>query len=172
MNHSTPTRSAHQTHEELADGIVAVRDLPGWIRDHASLPQISYVDQFSADASDSTASPEQWARAMFGDVPNPGETLIWRGLLGLRLSKGKSSETVAGWQISERGTDWIRLESASWFLSANLIVRHSHGTVSLATLVSYDRFPANIVWSALSAVHRRLAPGLVRGAVATVQDQG
>ena len=36
---------------------------------------------------------------MFGSVPSPAERLIWRGLLGLRLARGRSPATVGGWRI-------------------------------------------------------------------------
>jgi hypothetical protein len=115
------------------------------------------------------AAPQQWARAMFGDVPNPAELLIWRGLLGLRLSRGRSPDTVAGWRIGRFGDDWIRLEAASWFLTGNLVVLARDGRVSLATFLRYDRPLGRVVWPPLSAVHRRLAPGLLDTAVARIR---
>ncbi|SCF87463.1 DUF2867 domain-containing protein [Streptomyces sp. Cmuel-A718b] len=124
----------------------------------------------SAGAGTGTgATAELWARALFGDVPDPVERLIWQGLLGLRLSRGRSPGTVAGWRIAERGEDWIRLEAASWFLTGNLVVRAADGQVSLGTFLRYDHPLARAVWPPLSAVHRRLAPGLLRDAAATVR---
>lgn len=147
--------------------LVGVDKLPDPIRDLSSLPVISYADQFTVTTSE-TASPEQWARTMFGDVPNFGEVFIWRGLLGIRLAPGKSADTVAGWRIGDRADDWIRLEANSWFLSANLIVHRASEQLSLTTLLSYDRLPAGISWPLLSRVHRRLCPGVMRDAVAAV----
>jgi hypothetical protein len=108
---------------------------------------------------------------MFGDVPTAAELLIWRGLLGLRLARGRSPATVAGWQIGGRGEDWIRLETASWFLTGNLVVQAAEGRVSLATFVRYDRCLGHAVWPPLSAVHRRLVPGLLHDAAARVAIQ-
>lgn len=147
--------------------LVGVDNLPDPIRELSSLPVISYADQFTVTTSE-TASPEQWARAMFGDVPNFGEIFIWRVLLAIRLAPGKSPDTVAGWRISDRGDDWIRLEANSWFLSANLIVHLAPEQVSLTTLLSYDRLPARVSWPALSPIHRRLCPRVMRDAVAGV----
>lgn len=130
----------------------------------------SYADHFTL-ATTADATPEQWARAMFGNVPSPGEILIWRVVLGLRLSRGRSSETVAGWRIDGRGDDWIRLEAASWFLSANLIVRTGDGEVTLRTVVHYDHPVARAVWPPLSAVHRRLIPGVLRNAAIKIQTR-
>ncbi|MGV9776925.1 hypothetical protein [Streptosporangium sp. NPDC003464] len=135
----------------------------------SSLSDIDYVDHFTL-ATDAEATPERWARAMFGDVPSAAERLIWRGLLGLRLSRGRSPDTVAGWLIAGRGEDWIRLEAASWFLTGNLLVQAADGRVSLGTFLRYDRRLGHSVWPPLSAVHRRLAPGLLRDAAAKTAD--
>jgi len=144
---------------------VGTRELPASARWLSSLPAIDYGDRFTLTTA-AQATPERWARSMFGDVPNAGELLIWRVLLGLRLDRRRSPATVAGWRIGERGDDWIRLEAASWFLSANLIVRAGDGQVSLLTLLHYDRPVGRVVWPPLSAVHRRLVPGVLRGAAA------
>lgn len=132
----------------------------------SSLPRVDYADRFTAATNGVDATPERWARAMFGNVPSAGERLIWRGFLGLRLVPGRSPSTVAGWRIDGRGDDWIRLATASWFLSANLVVRVADGHVVLATFLRYDRWPAAVVWTPLSAVHRLLVPGVLRKAAA------
>ncbi|GAA3933314.1 hypothetical protein [Actinoplanes auranticolor] len=137
----------------------------------SSVPEIDYVDRFTL-ATDVHASPEQWARAMFGDVPGPGELFIWRVLLGLRLSRRPGPATVAGWRIGGHGEDWIRLEAASWFLSANLLVQTGDAQVSLVTLLHYGRRPAGAVWPPLSAVHRRLVPRVLRDAEARIRRGG
>jgi hypothetical protein len=135
----------------------------------SSLPRVDYADRFAL-ATNVVAAPERWARAMFGDVPTVGERLIWRGFLGLRLMPGRSPSTVAGWRIDARGDDWIRLATASWFLSANLLVRAGDGQVALATFLSYDRWPGAVVWPPLSAVHRFLVPGVLRKAAARLSS--
>ncbi|MEU6721769.1 hypothetical protein ABZ897_60925 [Nonomuraea sp. NPDC046802] len=147
------------------DCAVGVDDVPESVRALSSLPDIHYADCFTL-STDADATPEQWARTTFGDVPNAGEQLIWRGFLGLRLSWGRSPETVAGWRVAARGQDWIRLEAASWFLSANLVVRAADGRVSLGTFLRHDRHLGHGVWRTLSPVHRYLAPRALRAAVA------
>jgi len=138
--------------------------LPQSVRALGSLPDIDYADYFTV-RTDAQATPERWARVMFGDAPNAGELLIWRVVLGLRLRRGPSPDTVAGWRIGGRGEDWIRLESASWFLSANLIVQAVGDRVSLTTFIHYDRWLAHLTWPSLSAIHRALVPGVLRKAV-------
>lgn len=136
------------------------------------LARVDYVDHFSLSPVDgAAATPEQWARVMFGDIPSLVERLIWQGLLQLRLTRAPSPSVVAGWPIAARGDDWVRLEARSWALEANLVVRASDSEVSLSTMMRYDHALGGAVWRVLSAVHRRLAPGLLRDAAGAVQDQ-
>ncbi len=147
----------------LVESFVGANDIPESVRVLSSLPGVDYADLFTL-TTDTEATPEQWARAMFGDIPSLPELLIWRGLLGLRLCWGRSPVTVAGWQIGERGGDWIRLEAASAFLACNLVVQTAEGRVSLATLLHYDRRLGRSLWPPLSAIHRWMVPGLLRDA--------
>ena len=75
--------------------VVGVHEVPEDVRTLGSLPRIDYADRFVL-ATDVDATPEQWARAMFGDVASVAEWCIWRGVLGLRLSRGRSPVTVGG----------------------------------------------------------------------------
>jgi Protein of unknown function (DUF2867) len=147
---------------------VGTRNMPGSVRELSSLPEPDYADRFTL-ATDEGATPERWARSMFGDVPSARGRFLWRGLLGLRLSPGRSPETVAGWRIGDRGDIWIRLDAESWFLSANLLVQTAPGRVSLTTLVHYERRFGAVVWPPLSALHRRLVPGVLHSAAARIQ---
>ena len=150
------------------DGVLGLAAVGPTVLSRAGLERIGYADVFTMRVPGAAATPEQWARAMFCDVPTVGERFIWQGLLQLRLVPGRSGSAVAGWQIAARGEDWIRLEARSWDMAVNLIVRATPSEVSLATLIRYDRLPASQVWTVLSAVHRRLAPGLLRAAAAAV----
>ncbi|MFI6518125.1 DUF2867 domain-containing protein [Spirillospora sp. NPDC050679] len=153
-------------------GSLATRDVPASVPASvlglSSLSRVDYVDMFTV-RTDAEATPEQWARAMFGDVPALRAKLIWRGLLGLRLGKERSPDFVAGWRVAGRGEDWIRLEAASPSMTDNLVVRAGGGRMSLITFVRYDRLPGRLVWTALSEVHRRLAPGMLRGVAARME---
>ncbi|TYB64737.1 DUF2867 domain-containing protein [Nonomuraea sp. PA05] len=131
-------------------------------------PLSDYTDHYTLSTG-VRATPEQWARAMFGDVPNAAERLIWSGCLRLRLSREPSPETVAGWRIAEQGPDWIRMEAASWFLTANIVVRAVEGQVAAATYLRYERRLGKVVWTLLSPVHRALVPRILRMGVAARQ---
>ena len=147
---------------------IRTHDIPAPDRALSSLPTIDYADHFTL-ATDAEATPEQWARAMFGNTPSPAEILIWRVILGLRLRRGHSPDTVAGWRIGARGADWIRLEAASWFLSGNLVVHAPMGQVSLWTFLRYDGPTGHYAWPPLAAIHRGLVPGVLRQAAARIR---
>jgi hypothetical protein len=153
-------------------GAVGPRQISEATRALSSLPEIDYVDLFTLDLGSGATpgvTPERWARAMFGDVPSVAGQVIWRGLLGLRLSSGRSRDTVAGWRIGRRGDGWIRLETESWFLSCNLLVQVTGDQVSLATFLRYDRSVGHVVWPPLSTIHRGLVPGVLRSAAARIR---
>lgn len=132
------------------------------------MDRIHYGDRFTL-RTDVVATAEEWARAMFGDVPSAGELLIWRGVLGLRLRLSRSAETVGGWRIHDRNEDFIWLRAASWWLHANLLVRRSGTGVSLTTLLHYRRAWGRVAWPPLAAVHRHLVPGVLRSADAKLR---
>jgi hypothetical protein len=147
-------------------GLVGLSVLPADVLARSPLAA-DYVDHFSLPV-DTRANPEQYARAMFGDVPSAAEVFIWRGLLQLRLSKGVSPHSVAGWRIAESSPDWIRLHAQSHSLTVHLVVSASSDQLELTTLVKYDRRLGRWAWDPLSAVHRRLAPSLLVNAAARV----
>ena len=132
--------------------------------EHVSI-RVDYADRFVL-TTDTEADPERWARAMFGDTPGFLGTIVWQGLLHLRLDRGRSTHHVAGWRITERGDDWIRLEARSWFLSGSLVVQVEPKRVALTTVVRYDRFPSRQWWPLLARVHRRGVPLVLAGATA------
>jgi hypothetical protein len=107
----------------LVERTVWTNGVPESVRVLGSLPEVDYADLFTL-FTDTEALPEQWARATFGDIPGLAELLIWRGLLGLRLGRGRSPATVAGWRLGRS------------------------------------------MWPPLSAIHRRVVPGLLRDAAA------
>lgn len=140
--------------------------VPESLRRLSPLPQQHYVDAFTL-ATDVAAGAEQWARAMFGDAPDPAARLIFHHLLRMRLAP-PSPDTIAGLRVAQRGGDWIRLEGGSSLLDCHLVVRTTADTVTLATVMRYRGRLGAAVWTVLSAVHRRLAAGLLRTAAATI----
>ncbi|WP_010524845.1 hypothetical protein [Nesterenkonia sp. F] len=128
-------------------------------------PEADYADEFALALEEpSAASAESWARALFGDTPDRGQLLIFRGLLRLHLARTASPDTVVGFAVVERAKEAIRLQASSDFLHCHLIVRARRDQVSLTTAMQYTGRRAALIWRPLSIVHRRLAPGLLRDA--------
>ena len=141
--------------------------IPEEIRSLSTMAEPDYVDLFTMTAGIPGRSPEQWARTVMGDILGRKAQVLWRGLLGLRLSA--SPDRVAGWKIADRGEDWIRLEAASWFLTAHLVFEADDEHVSLASFVHYDRAIASRVWPPVSTRHRAVVPIVLRKARALLQ---
>ncbi|MEU6238499.1 hypothetical protein, partial [Kitasatospora sp. NPDC047058] len=139
-------------------------EAPEGVRTFLGPGQAGYTDTFALATDGTASSPERWARALFEDVAGLQGQFIWRALLGLRLHRQASPQYVAGWRIAEHHDDRIRLEAHSWMLTGHLIVQVDDGQVSLTTVLRYRRPPAAWLWPPLAAVHRRLAPGLLRDA--------
>ncbi|MGY1778665.1 hypothetical protein ACI8AV_22660 [Geodermatophilus sp. SYSU D00804] len=145
------------------DGTGVVRGITASAREACPLPRIDYADRCTL-VTDATATPERWARAMFGDVPSPAERFVWRGLLAFRLDPRRSPDTVGGWRVGGRGEDWIRLETASRSLRAAMVVQTAGRRVTWTTCLSYERSWGRLLWPPLSAVHRRLVPRVLAAA--------
>jgi len=130
-----------------------------------SLSRIDYGDEFSVTAPRSL-SPEACLRKILGDTPDISQKFIWTGLLGFPLQTKRSSETIAGWSVTGRGHDWIRIENRSWFLSANIICRTNGGKLFIATLLKYEHWFGKWWWAPLAIIHRGIMPGLLRKGMA------
>src|SRR5262249_27930003 len=98
-------------------------NVPQAIRALSTLASPDYVGLFTI-ATDGAAgrSPERWARAGVEDAAGLAGQFVWRVLCGLRLERRPSPDYVGGWKIADRGDNWIRLEAASWFMTAHLVV--------------------------------------------------
>ncbi|MFD7629629.1 hypothetical protein ACFV7Q_26985 [Streptomyces sp. NPDC059851] len=139
--------------------------VPESIRALSPISDPDYIDCFTLSTNDSSpGSPEQRARAAFEEVAGLQGQFIWRVLLGLRLKWRAAASHIAGWEIADRGDGWVRLEAHSWMLTGHLVVLIAGHEVSLATVIRYHQPIAARLWSPLSAVHRRLAPDLLRDA--------
>lgn len=150
-------------------GAVGTQAVPSAVLDLSALSRVDYVDHVAiAHPHAAEVTAEHWARAMFGDAPDPTVRLLWGGVLGLRLALGVSRDTVAGWRIAERGEGWIRLTTSSRSATAELIVHADDAQLGLALVVRFDRRTARINWLPIAAVHRRLVPVLLRSTVRKV----
>jgi hypothetical protein len=148
--------------------VVGLSDVPETIRSHDTLASPDYVDVFTAPAAEATdRSPEEWARALLEKTPTGrAAPLLWRRL-GLRLGPRGSAEHVQGWKIAARGDNWLRLETASWFMTAHGILHTDDRQLSVALFIRYDHPIASLVWMPVSALHRRAVPVMLRQALAS-----
>lgn len=151
-----------------ATSVVQQRKKPAAIGALDALPN-DYFDLFVATTDDATTlSAEQWARVALEESSALGRFVAWRVLLGLRLEPQASPGHVTGWRIVDNDLESIRIEASSWFMTANIIFQVEPLQVSFATLVRYDNPVAAFVWTPLSAVHRHLAPNVLRDAMSRV----
>lgn len=137
--------------------------LPDDVRSASTLAHPDYADMCSMPTT-VEADAERWARSMLGDTPDRAERFIWQRLLGLHLHPRPSPEYVAGWRIGRREPERVRLETGSPSFNCNMVILAGDGQIRLATLVRYIRPWRTRIWPPLSAVHRRLSPGLLRDA--------
>jgi hypothetical protein len=146
--------------------VVGLRDIPEAIRSLDTFANPDYVDLYTVTTSRATEkSPEQWARAVLESTPlGHSARSVWR-LLGLRLGPRHSADYVQGWKIADRGDNWMRLETASWYMSGHAVVRVHEGTVSVALSLRYDRPVAALVWLPVGVMHRRAVPAMLRQAL-------
>ncbi|MGH8875801.1 MAG: hypothetical protein ACRD0P_00395 [Stackebrandtia sp.] len=134
----------------------SIRELIG-DHDHADVVTLT-----TGDAA--TWTPEQWARAAFGDAAGRSGQFIWRVVLGLRLKRRTRPGQVAGWPIDGTGENWIRLRARSWMLIGQLVIRIEGDRVSMATVVRFRRRIGERVWNLLSGIHAKAAPEVLREA--------
>jgi hypothetical protein len=143
------------------------REVPEAIRSLGALAGADYADIVTATIAQTPAEPEQLIRAALQGLPRGlliFVPFIQRAFLGLRLKLQPSPDHLLGWKIADRGENWIRIEAASWFLTAHVVMHADHGHLSFASFVRYDRPLAKLVWPPISLIHRQVALALVRSA--------
>ena len=149
--------------------VVQQHDVPEAIRRLSAMARPDYVDLFTVAASRAAeTSPEEWARAAIEDTAGLGGQFVWRVLCGLRLEPRPAPDRVGGWKLADRGDRWIRLEAASWFMTAHIVVLVDAEQVSVATFIHYDRAVGGLIWPTLAVAHRALMPGLLRGTASRI----
>jgi hypothetical protein len=166
----TPISSPHSSDgTSTVSGAHWQRNVPDAIRSHDTLVNPDYTDFFTATASKPTdKSPEEWVHAVFESAPAIVRLVVpfaQRLVLGLRLERGSSPDHPLGWKIADRGDGWVRMEAASWFMTAHIVSQVDEGRGSLATFVRYDRRIAAFVWPPVSILHRWVGLLLMRRAV-------
>jgi hypothetical protein len=162
---SMTTGPIGQEGEHTVSTVVGLTNVPDAIRHLDTLARPDYADLFIATTSGATEkSAEEWARTVLEGTPTGRSApRLWR-LLGLGLGP-PSADSVQGWGIAARGEDWIRIEASSWCMTAHAVLHVDEGHVSLALFVRYDRPIAALIWPAVSVMHRRAVPAMLRQAL-------
>jgi hypothetical protein len=160
------SRSIGRQPHDTVLAVVGLSNVPEAIRRLDTLASPDYVDLFTARTSMATdKSPEEWARALLEDTPTGRSApVLWRRL-GLHLGPTPSPDYIQGWKIADHGDGWIRIETASWFMSAHAVVKVDCGQVSIALFLRYDRPIAALIWPPVSVMHRRGVPVMLRQAL-------
>jgi hypothetical protein len=146
-------------------GVVGLEQVAEPIRSLHRLDHVDYVDLFTLPTTAASDWPaEQWARAVLEEGPAVRRFgfIPWRVLLGLRLGPSGTPGYVHGWTIADDDENWIRLEATSWLMTCNAVAYIEDDQVSVALFVRYDNPVAAGWWRALSPVHRRLMPVILR----------
>lgn len=145
------------------------REVPAAIRSLGALANADYADIVTATIDEPpNGTPEQLIQAALTGVPRGllvFVPFVQRVVLGLRLELRPATDRLLGWQIAERGEDWIRIEAASWFLTGHVVMHVNDGKLSFASFIRYDRSLAALVWPPVSLIHRQVALALVRSAI-------
>lgn len=154
--------------DDTVFGVVGVTNIPEAIRCRDTLAHPDYADLFTATTSEATSrSAEEWARSALEETATGRSApFLWRRL-GLRLGPTSSPDFVQGWRIADRGDGWIRLETASWFMTAHAVIQVDDGHVSIALYLRYDQPIAAFLWPPVSVMHRRAVPVMLRQALKT-----
>jgi hypothetical protein len=146
-------------------GSVGVENVAAPIRSLTGLDHVDYVDVFTLSTPAAADwSPQRWARAVLEEAPAVRRFgfVPWRMLLGLRLGPSRTPGYVHGWKIADGDERWLRLEAASWMMTCNAVVRIEDDRISVALFVRYDNVLTALWWRAVSPVHRRAMPVILR----------
>jgi hypothetical protein len=157
-----------------ASSVIQASDVPESVRALTTLAEPDYVDLFTADAPMATStSAEDWARAVLERAPvsRRHARRFWRAL-GLRLGPPHSPDHVQGWKIAARGDNWVRIETGSWYMTAQAVCLVEDDRVSLSLSLRYDRRVAALVWAFVAGPHQRAVPVMLHQAVELVSPGG
>lgn len=89
---------------------------------------------------------------------------FWR-LIGLRLGPPHSPDHGQGWKIAARGDNWLRVETASWYMTAQAVCLVEETQVSLSLSLRHDHRVGALVWALVSGPHQRAVPVMLHQAV-------
>lgn len=74
--------------------------------------------------------------------------------MGLRLGPRHSPDLVQGWKIAAHSDNWLRVETASWHMTAQTVCLVEEGQVSIPLSLRYDRPITALIWTLVSGPHQ------------------
>jgi len=134
--------------------------------------RFDYADAFEIrpPAGDERTA-EDWLRFGLEDAPLPLRWTILvahRFVLGFDLAPRSAPGNIMGWRIVTSVPELTHLQANSPLLRGDLVAqRDDPGQVTLSTYISFRRpRPAQLVWTVVGPLHRRIAPYLLERAAA------
>jgi hypothetical protein len=132
------------------------------------VPAPGYASAFEVDFPPTDLrSPEQWARDTFEGAPRVMRWFVlmgWRYVMWFRLGPRQCPDHVLGWSIAASAADAMTLEVRSGLATAHKVVRVEVDRVVMTTFVVFERRLGRAVWSAITPIHHRTEPYLLRRA--------
>ncbi|HEX6394361.1 MAG TPA: hypothetical protein VFZ97_13055 [Acidimicrobiales bacterium] len=160
------------THAASVSSLVGVDEVPEVVRSLITLAEPDYADLVTLQTPRAgERSAEGWARAVLEEAPvsRRNARRLWR-LMGLRLGPSQSHDYIQGWKITQRGDNWIRAETSSWYASCQAVCLVEAGQVSVSLSLRYDRpLVARSVWALIAGLHQRGLPVMLRQAAKLVE---
>jgi len=144
-------------------------DVPERVRSLSTFAAPDYLDSFTVRTPAARdRSAEGWARAVLEEaaLARHSARRLWQ-LIGLRLGPPPySAGYVQGWAITDTSADWIRLETKSWYLSAQAVCIVDETEISISLSLQYDNGAvARFVWTSVECPHQQAVPIMLRQAV-------
>jgi hypothetical protein len=151
-----------------------VHHVPERVRSLCTFDAPDYIDSFTLHTPVAQErSAEGWARAVLEEaaVSRRSARRLWQAI-GLRLGpRPYSAAYIQGWAIAANGNDWLRLETQSWYLSAQAVCLVDDEGISLSLSLRYDNGPVGkFVWTFVEGPHQRAVPIMLRQAAALVAN--
>lgn len=126
------------------------------------LEQAHYADAYTL-VTDIGASPREWLVACFEEgIPRRDRDVIFRRLAGFATLPDRTPGHVAGWKLIHDDESAAELAATGPRMTGRLRLNHVHGGVRLTTTMRYNSWLGRIIWSVLSAFHRRQVPHVLR----------
>jgi hypothetical protein len=161
----------------LPQGAHTVRQVavPPAARFQSTLSRIDYADAFVVDTGPTRDwTGEQWARAILQDAPIAVRSRLLAGwsAIGLKISRGRSSRTVLGWEVRASTAEFALLGARSRVgMPGELLFQPERGSLLFCTFVQLDNPVAHALWAAIEATHVRVVHDLLERAGQRLRSQ-